>query len=125
MDAEALAAFIAEARRKYSYDVGAKETKLANGTVLIGPYTNGSLSYGDTYREVGPFSFEGDEYVREGNTAVWHRKYWGRILLPELMKKEPSRVLFAQLREALRQFPEKKPFKRGAGKDGTRRLSVR
>lgn len=106
-----LGSFLIEASERCSYSTVGEigETKLPDGTRIIGPYTSGSLSYKDTYR--GFEWFKGEEEVSIDSRVVWERKYEGGITDKEHKKKASE--LYEFLKEALRNCPKDKPFRRG------------
>lgn len=112
MDIKQLAEFLIIAREKCSYEAPGEvgKTVLSDGTKQIGPYTEGVLSYIDTYN--GSEWFAGREEITNNGRRVWTRDYKGGIIETGYSERDVSR-LFGALKAALRKFPRDKPFKRG------------
>lgn len=108
-----LIAFINEASEKCSYSTasGIKETRLTDGTRIIGPYTKGELSYTDTYK--GFEWFKGKEEITVNDKVIWRREYEGGITDKAHEGKAEARALYEFLKAALRECPKDKPFRRG------------
>lgn len=111
MDSNRLSEFLRRAREEFSYESGASEARLPDGTRLIGPYTEGTLAYTDKYR--GFERFEGQEEISENGKVVWFRKYEGGIKGRNHKSKKAAEKLYSFLKKALAAFPKDKPFKRG------------
>jgi hypothetical protein len=105
--------FLSRAREECSYESIGESGKrvLSDGRKQIGPYSERSLSYVDTYK--GFERFEGREEIREDGKLVWIREYEGGIIDEQHKEKETALRLYDVLKQALRQFPKDKPFKRG------------
>jgi hypothetical protein len=113
MDIGLLIVFLSNARSRCSYETlgEAGETTLPDGTKVIGPYTEGNLTYVDTYK--GFDWFKGREEIRQGKTVLWLREYEGGITDNAHKDKESTRSLYGILKNALRQCPKDSPFRRG------------
>lgn len=113
MNKEQLAGFLAEARKRCSYETIGEggETTLANGTKVIGPYKNGRLEYTDKYN--GFETFRGVEEISFNKKVIWRRRYVGFISDQKHKERTEAERLYAVLKEALRKFPIDEPFRRG------------
>jgi hypothetical protein len=108
-----ISVFVSEAGEKSSYSSAGlvKQTKLPDGTRVIGPYTNGELTYIDIYK--GFESFEGVEKVLLNKKIIWKRNYIGGLIDKTQKSKTEMAKLYEFLKMALRNCPKDKPFRRG------------
>ena len=116
MDLEKLVEFICEAREKCSYETVGEtgEQTLEDGTKIIGPYEKEEYSYVDKYK--GFEYFVGIEEVFIDDEKIWERKYRGGINSELVNDRGKEEEIYAFLKEAMKQYPKKEPFKRGPKK---------
>jgi hypothetical protein len=111
---QGLSAFLQRARSTCSYEAGSatREQTLADGTRLIGPYREGSLTYTDHYGgPEGFIRFQGTEEIRADDRLVWRRTYEGGIVIAADAQK--VRDVYGFLKRALRLCPPDQPYRRG------------
>jgi|GEM_PF-551497 len=114
MNIKQLIEFLRRAREESGYEIigEAKETVLQDGMRIIGPYTNGSLTYIDRYE--GFEQFHGREAITLDDGLIWKRDYGGGITDNKYKEKTLALELFDVLKVALRMFPKDRPFRRGS-----------
>jgi hypothetical protein len=87
-----------------------EEKWLINGTKIVGEFTQGNLSYTDSFK--GFENFSGKEVLIFNGKPVWVRFYKGGILNKDLTKTEIEDI-FIFLKKALNKFPTSSPQNRG------------
>jgi hypothetical protein len=87
-----------------------EEKWLPNGTKIVGEFTQGNLSYTDSYN--GFENFSGKEVLIHNGKPVWSRFYKGGVTNKDLTKAEIEEI-FAFLKKALAKFPNSNPQNRG------------
>ena len=68
-------------RKNHGYETDPKTKKLPDGTILIGPYSEGPFTYTDRFRNFtdpdGSEIFHGFELMEENGVSLWRRDYGG------------------------------------------------
>ncbi len=81
-----------------------------DGTKIVGEFTQGNLSYTDSYN--GFENFSGKEVLIHNGKPVWTRFYKGGVLDKTLTKTEIEDI-YTFLKKALCKFPNSSPQNRG------------
>jgi hypothetical protein len=108
--------FLRNARMNAAYEVArpGRVRNLPRGPNSVLPYSEGDLTYEDTWSAPSPGLFGGNERVSEGGLGVWFRIYAGTIADPDLLNDEKEDRFYENvLKPCLRRFPPEEPFKRG------------
>jgi hypothetical protein len=108
IDLKKLAEFLVEAKQNTYASEG--KPKSMNGLKYF-IWKSVPWYYKDTYKNIGPYSFEGKEIVKFNGKSIWEMNYKGSIIDKLYHDKLLSEKIYIFLRCALSEVEEDMPFR--------------